>query len=88
MEDLLRHGDAKLVSAANSRRRTPPPRGFAATDTVRGTRTVADDPKFLALTADIVSSYVRVNKIALNDPSGMIHSIHVALAKPEAEAAP
>ena len=47
---------------------------------------MADDPKLLALTADIVASYVEGNRIALNDLPGLIQSVHAALGKPEAEA--
>ncbi|HEX7760112.1 MAG TPA: MucR family transcriptional regulator [Caulobacteraceae bacterium] len=48
---------------------------------------MADDPKLIALTADIVASYVEGNKIAVSELPALIQQVHATLAKPDGQAA-
>jgi predicted transcriptional regulator len=46
---------------------------------------MADDPKLMALTSDIVAAYVEANTIAIDDLPAFILQVHAALANPEGQ---
>ncbi|MGA0602786.1 MucR family transcriptional regulator [Caulobacter sp. KR2-114] len=46
---------------------------------------MAEDPRLIALTADIVAAYVEGNRIAVDDLPAFIREVHASLANPDGQ---